>query len=356
MSGFGGSVRLTGESEYRKSLSNIQQSLKMVSAEMQNTAKMYDAGDKSMKDLKKESDMYKQTIDQQKTALNGLKDTLAKMTSDYAKHVTAHNDLIDQYNKETKKLEEIGRTLGTSSDEYKKQEKVVNDLSKEIDDSQKSLEQENKQMTDLRTKTANAESQLLKTTDAVDDLGKETEDTKDKTEKANKGWTVMKGVLADLTATAIKSAIKGLANLGKAFIGIGKNALDSYAEFEQLVGGVETLFGESAEQVLKYSQDAYKNSGLTANEYMQTITSFSASLLQGLGGDTEKAVQISDMAIQDMSDNANKMGTDMSAIQNAYQGFAKQNYTMLDNLKLGRQYSIAQYKPCENGETLLLTA
>ena len=335
MAGFGGSVRLTGESEYKKALSQIQQSLKMVSAEMQNTAKLYDQGDKSMRELKNDSNMYKQTIDQQKTALQGLKDTLAKMSADYNKHVTAHNELIDQYNKETQKLEQIGRTLGTSSDEYKEQQKVVNDLSKEIDDSQKSLDQENRAMTDLRTKTANAESQLLKTTDAVDDLGEETEDTKKKTDDANKGWTVMKGVLADLTATAIKGAIKGLANLGKAFIGIGKNALDSYAEFEQLVGGVETLFGESADQVLKYSQDAYKNSGLTANEYMQTITSFSASLIQGLSGDTAKAVQISDMAISDMSDNANKMGTDMSAIQSAYQGFAKQNYTMLDNLKLG---------------------
>ena len=114
-----------------------------------------------------------------------------------------------------------------------------------------------------------------------------------------------------------------------------KAAVEGYAEYEQLVGGVETLFGESASAVQEYAANAYKTAGLSANEYMETVTSFSASLLQSLGGDTEAAAQYADMAISDMSDNANKMGTSMEAIQNAYNGFAKQNYTMLDNLKLG---------------------
>lgn len=122
---------------------------------------------------------------------------------------------------------------------------------------------------------------------------------------------------------------------GTAAAGVGKKAIDAYADFEQLTGGVETLFKESSDIVMKYAQDAYKTAGLSANEYMETVTSFSASLLQSVGGDTEKAAGIADMAIRDMSDNANKMGTDMGSIQNAYQGFAKQNYTMLDNLKLG---------------------
>ena len=116
---------------------------------------------------------------------------------------------------------------------------------------------------------------------------------------------------------------------------IVKEAVQGYAEYEQLVGGVETLFKDSADAVMDYAASAYRTAGLSANEYMDTVTSFSASLLQGLGGDTAAAAELADLAITDMSDNANKMGTDMASIQNAYQGFAKQNYTMLDNLKLG---------------------
>lgn len=114
-----------------------------------------------------------------------------------------------------------------------------------------------------------------------------------------------------------------------------KNSIENYAEYEQLVGGVETLFKDSSNKVMEYANNAYKSAGLSANEYMETVTSFSASLLQSLGGDTEKASEVADLAITDMSDNANKMGTSMEMIQNAYQGFAKANYTMLDNLKLG---------------------
>lgn len=114
-----------------------------------------------------------------------------------------------------------------------------------------------------------------------------------------------------------------------------KNSIEEYAQYEQLVGGVETLFKDSSNKVMEYANNAYKSAGLSANEYMDTITSFSASLLQGLGGDTAKAAEIGNKAVIDMSDNAAKMGTSMELIQNAYSGFSKQNYTMLDNLKLG---------------------
>lgn len=122
---------------------------------------------------------------------------------------------------------------------------------------------------------------------------------------------------------------------GTAIAAIGKLAVDSYSNYEQLAGGVETLFGNSAKTIQGYADAAYQTAGMSANEYMDTVTSFSASLLQGLGGDTAAAAEIANQAVVDMSDNANKMGTDISMIQNAYQGFAKQNYTMLDNLKLG---------------------
>lgn len=133
---------------------------------------------------------------------------------------------------------------------------------------------------------------------------------------------------AKVGAAALTAAATGMAALTKA-------SIDQYAEYEQLVGGVDTLFKTASDKVQEYAANAYKTAGMSANEYMDTVTSFSASLLQSLGGDTEKAAQKADQAITDMADNANKMGTGMEMIQNAYRGFAKQNYTMLDNLKLG---------------------
>lgn len=132
----------------------------------------------------------------------------------------------------------------------------------------------------------------------------------------------------------IASAIKGViaaAGIGTAL----KNALSEGADLQQSIGGIETLFKESADKVIESAKNAYMTAGLSANDYMETVTGFSASLLQGLAGDTNKAADIADMALTDMADNANKMGSSMESIQNAYQGFAKQNYTMLDNLKLG---------------------
>lgn len=136
-------------------------------------------------------------------------------------------------------------------------------------------------------------------------------------------------------ATAGKVAVAGVAAGATAIGALGTKAVSAYADYEQLVGGVETLFKDSQDQVMDYANNAYKTAGLSANEYMETVTSFSASLLQSLDGDTSAAADKANLAITDMSDNANKMGTDMTAIQNAYQGFAKSNYTMLDNLKLG---------------------
>lgn len=145
--------------------------------------------------------------------------------------------------------------------------------------------------------------------------------------------------LSSKLGNGLKTAAKiGTAAVGAAAAGITAlttAAVNNYAEYEQLVGGVETLFKQSADVVQQYAANAYKTAGMSANEYMETVTSFSASLLQSLDGDTNAAAEKANLAITDMSDNANKMGTSMEMIQNAYQGFAKQNYTMLDNLKLG---------------------
>lgn len=150
----------------------------------------------------------------------------------------------------------------------------------------------------------------------------------------------------------IVGALKGViatAAIGKA---VGA-ALTEGGDLQQSLGGVETLFKENAEKVKQYANEAYRTAGLSANDYMENVTSFSASLLQSMEGDTDKAADKANMAMIDMSDNANKMGTSMESIQNAYQGFAKQNYTMLDNLKLGGHNRLAQYKPRENGGTLI---
>lgn len=155
------------------------------------------------------------------------------------------------------------------------------------------------------------------------------------TEISEKGFN--KGIknLGNIAQGGLKVLAGSVAGIAAGFGVMTKSALDSFASLEQNIGGVETLFKDSAQKVIDSAKNAYKTAGLSANAYMETVTSFSASLLQSLGKDTEKAADYADRAIIDMSDNANKMGTSMEMIQNAYQGFAKQNYTMLDNLKLG---------------------
>ena len=279
MAGFGGSIKLTGETEYKRALTGITQSLKETSSELKAVSTSFDKNDKSTTALASKSQVLNKQLDQQKARLQ-------LMQTEYDR-------------------------LSESEDE--------NTVA----------------MSKLRTQMNQAQADINKTAKEIDNLGKETDDTTEKTKKGSEGWTVYKQILADLGTKAITSALNGLKSLGSSLINVGKQALDSYADYEQLVGGVETLFKDSAPIVQQYANDAYKNAGMSANQYMETVTSFSASLLQSLGGDTEDAANYAQDAIIDMADNANKMGTDISMIQNAYQGFAKQNYTMLDNLKLG---------------------
>ena len=141
--------------------------------------------------------------------------------------------------------------------------------------------------------------------------------------------------IREISTDLVKKFAKIGTAIGGALTALGVASIKSYADYEQLVGGVETLFKESADDIKKYAQNAYKTAGLSANDYMETVTSFSASLIQSLEGDTQKATKYADMAITDMSDNANKMGTNIENLQSAYQAFAKQNFTLLDNLKIG---------------------
>lgn len=173
----------------------------------------------------------------------------------------------------------------------------------------------------------------------LDDVGNAAKNAGQKGEEAGKKG---ESALGKIGSAAGKAALEigkiSLAAVGAASAAVGavsKAAIDSYANYEQLVGGVETLFGDSADVVKGYAEEAFSTVGMSCNAYMETVTGFAASLVSSLGGDTATAAQKANTAVADMADNANKMGSDMQSIQNAYQGFAKQNYTMLDNLKIG---------------------
>lgn len=167
--------------------------------------------------------------------------------------------------------------------------------------------------------------------DGLDKAEKELNNFSETGEKSSSKLSKLGGIATTLG----KGLLVGTAAVATAGVGLVKQVSASYGALQQSIGGIETLFGESAQKVIDNANKAYTTAGMSANDYMQQVTSFSASLLQSVGGDTEKAANSADMAIRDMSDNANKMGTSMEMITNAYQGFAKQNYTMLDNLKLG---------------------
>ena len=274
---FGGTVKLTGESEYQKALRGIADNLKVLNSEMKVVTSQYDKNDNSSQKLKASSEVLNKKISEQESKIKVLKSALS------------------QAEQET----------GKNSDTTKKWQMQLNNAEAELNDL-------NKELRDQHGNLDKSGEKALKLGDII---------------KAN---LISEGIIA-----GVKGLGKAIGAVGSAFINVGKQAVQSYAQYEQLVGGVDTLFRDSSAKVQEYASNAYKTSGMSANQYMETVTSFSASLISSLDGDTEKASEVANRAIIDMSDNANKMGTDISMIQNAYQGFAKQNYTMLDNLKLG---------------------
>ena len=281
---FGGTVKLTGESEYRKALRDITTNLKEVSSELKLTNTQFSAGDKTVKETKTSYLNMNNTIQQQKEKVNNLRTALSEAEKEYGSN--------------------------------------------------------NEKVKTFKTQLNNAEAQLVQMENTTSKSNKELKEMKNGFDDAGQGAIkfgdlLKANVLGDFITSGLKAMGSTIKQVGTTLLSVGKDALDSYADYEQLVGGVETLFKDSSGVVENYANNAYKTAGLSANDYMETVTSFSASLLQSLNGDTAKVAEVSNMAVTDMADNANKMGTDMTSIQNAYQGFAKQNYTMLDNLKLG---------------------
>ena len=225
----------------------------------------------------------------------------------------------------TELLRQKQELLGKAVSNTKEKLQQLKDAEKQLKDA--GVDRNSEQFQALRR-------EIVATENSLDDLTRAAKQSNTALEKIGAtAGKVASGAqkVADATAGISRAAQAGLAAAAAATVKI----VDSYADYEQLIGGVETLFKGDAKTLVNYANNAYKTAGLSANAYMETATGFAASLVSSLGGDTKKAVDLADMAITDMADNANKMGSDIQSLQNAYQGFAKQNYTMLDNLKLG---------------------
>lgn len=220
--------------------------------------------------------------------------------------------LTDEFNKSA---EETGAT----SDETKELARQLDKAEREYKEAERELKQYSEQTDD--------------TTDNVKKLGDEEEKT---TKKTSTFGDTLKAIL---TSDAIKAGLSAVVNcvktIGRAFINVGKQAVDAYGNYEQLADGVKKLYGDASKAVMDNAKQAYKTSGMSANQYMEQATMFSASLVNSLKGDTKKAADLTDVAMRAISDNFNTFGSDIQSVQNAFQGFSKQNYTMLDNLKLG---------------------
>lgn len=274
---FGGSVKLTGESEYRKALKDITSSLKLVSSELKLTNTEFTSGDKTLKQTKSSYENMSKTLEDQKKKVSSLREALAQAEKEYG----SNNEKVKMFKTQ----------LNNAENQLKEMEKATD-----------------------------------KTTDELKDMKAGFEDASDGALKF--GDVLKANVIGDFI-------VDGLKKVGSAIVDIGKQAISGFGEFEQLEGGIKKLFGDDMETVIRNSNNAYKTAGMDANTYLETVTSFSASLITSLKGNTEKATEYSDRAIRDMSDNANTFGTDIESLQNAYQGFAKSNFGMLDNLKLG---------------------
>lgn len=462
MAGFGGTIKLTGESQYRAALQNITQQLRGVGEQMKVVTAASVGNESSLTSLTAKNNVLNTQLDLNKQKLNVLDEQYKKLGERQAQNKEKSAQLAEQLAAEQAKLADIAAESGKGSEEYEKQSGVVAKLTSAYNKSQTAIIKTDTAMAKCTTQMHTAELGVVKTQQALDALAPDLQKAEKETlalgrqydltgkiagvfksqinaikgvipgmvggvknaatsvkslatsaansvksvgafvsstkqaaasadgfngkvgavagsiggvmangintaagsvvrlvdhfksgssaasemgeaaaksgkdaESGSGGYTILKNVVANLATSAIQSAVSGLKQLGAAVGSVGKQAIEAYSQNEQLVGGVQTLFKDSASTVQQYANDAYKNAGMSANEYMDTITGFSASLINSLGGDTKAAAELGNMAVQDMADNANKMGTDIGTIQETYQSLARGNYAMLDNLKLG---------------------
>lgn len=293
---FGLKIGLEGEKEFKKALTEINQSFKVLGSEMKLVESQFSKNDDSADALAARHKVLTEQVEAQRKKVEMLKQALANAAESFGE-----ND----------------RRTQAWQIQLNNAQAALNGMERELSDNEEAMDRLGKEMDD--------------TGDSADDLEEELDDAGDAADDSEGKFSKLGGTLKTV-GVAMGACVAAAA---AAAVSLGKAVIEAYGEYEQLVGGVDTLFQESSGKLQEYAANAYKTAGMSANDYMSTVTSFSASLIQSLGGDTEAAVKYADMAITDMADNANKMGTDIGLIQNAYQGFAKQNYTMLDNLKLG---------------------
>ena len=295
---FGLKIGLEGEREFKKALADINRSFKVLGSEMKLITSEFSKNDKSVQALSARNSVLNKEIEAQKQKIETLKAALDNAAASFGENDRRTQNWQIQLNNAKAALNGMEQELNDNNE-------ALREAGKNYDDAEKSLSDMDKEMDDV--------------TDSADDMGEKIEDAGDAADKSEgkfrKLGSVLKGIGAAMGAVVVAA--------GAAAVKLGKEVISSFADYEQLVGGVDTLFKESSGKLQDYAANAYKTAGLSANEYMETVTGFSASLIQSLGGDTEKAVKYADMAITDMSDNANKMGTDMTSIQNAYQIFSE---------------------------------
>ncbi|MFA6931737.1 MAG: hypothetical protein WCT05_15540, partial [Lentisphaeria bacterium] len=284
-------IKLDGEAEFKKQMSSVNSELKTLSSELKLSESEFKGQANTVEALTAKDKVLTQQIEQQKEKVKALEQAV--------------KDASEAYGDNDKR-----------TDSYRQQ---LNNAKTALNNLNGDLKNNAKYMDEAKNSTNGCAS-------SIDEYGKEVKTAGEKT--LSFGDIVKANLTSEAIIAGVKAVVNGIKDITKA-------AVESYAEYEQLVGGVDTLFGDSSKKVQEYADNAYKTAGMSSNDYMETVTSFSAPLLQSLGGDTDKAAEAANQALTDMSDNANKMGSDMTSIQNAYQGFAKGNYGMLDNLKLG---------------------
>lgn len=322
-------------SDLKKGITEANNQIKLANSEFKKASAGMDNWAKSSEGIKSKLTQLKSVLEAQNSKLKVYQEQL-KTAQKYEKDAATNVENL------RKALDKAKSTYGANSTEVKKLEKElsaaekteaamkkqVSDLTVTMNNQEGTVKATEKEMKNLSTSLKNveqAEKAAAKNGTTVDEELKKMEKQADKTD----------GKMGKLASTLSKALAAGAVAAAAGIVALGKAAITAYADYEQLVGGVDTLFKDSSKEVQKYAANAYKTAGMSANQYMETVTGFSASLLQSLSGDTSKAAKVADMALSDMSDNANKMGTSMESIKDAYGGFAKQNYTMLDNLKLG---------------------
>ena len=280
----GPKIGVDGEAEYRRQINQIIQQSKTLESQMKLVASQFTSATTAEEKNAKTAAVLTKQIDTQRERVKLLAEQTGKAAAKY----------------------------GESDAKTQKWQQALNEATATLNKMQNELRDTSSELRDMDSEMDGGAKKALSFGDVL---------------KAN--------LASDVIISGVKAMASAIKEVGAALVDLGKQSIQGFAEQEQLIGGVDTLFKESSAQVQQYANNAYKTAGMSANQYMETVTSFSASLLQSLGGDTKAAAEKADQAITDMSDNINKMGSDAQSVQNAYQGFAKANYTMLDNLKLG---------------------